>query len=218
MMELANGVLPDGTRYISEENLRARREPQVQIGENRSYGMGLYIEQQGGVTVIHHDGSMIGYKSAMFFLPDAGVGAVILTNADEGEILLTPFLRRLLEVLYDARPQAADDLASAAERHNAEQAKERERLRIPADPAATARLKPRYHNAALGDLVVKKQGAKVIFDLGEWTVTVGTRANDDGTISFVAIDPGMDFEFVAGEGTLTIRDRQHEYVFTAGAP
>ena len=40
-------------------------------------------------------------------IPEAGVGAVILTNAGNGQLLLRPFMRRLLEVLYDGRPEAA---------------------------------------------------------------------------------------------------------------
>jgi hypothetical protein len=48
---------------------------------------------------------------------------------------------------------------------------------------------------------------------------VATRRNDDGTTSFVTIDPGVNgFEFVPaqreGKRTLVIRDGQHEYVYT----
>lgn len=43
--------------------------------------------------------------------------------------------------------------------------------------------------------------------------------NDDGTISFVTTNPSVtEFEFVAGDKagkrTLTIRDGEHEYIFT----
>jgi len=51
---------------------------------------------------------------------------------------------------------------------------------------------------------------------------VASRKNDDGTTSFITIDPGTDgFEFVVGERegkrALVIRDGQHEYTFTEGA-
>jgi hypothetical protein len=51
---------------------------------------------------------------------------------------------------------------------------------------------------------------------------VAARHNDDGTISFVSIDPGLrGLEFVVGgpaeNRTLTIRDGQHTYVFTRDA-
>ncbi len=58
-----------------------------------------------------------------------------------------------------------------------------------------------------------------MFDFGEWKSEVATRANPDGTTSFVTIAPGVDgFELVVGKRpdgkrTLAMRDAQHEYVF-----
>ena len=46
--------------------------------------MGLWLEDVKGIRVIRHGGSMFGYKSNFFLVPDLGVGAVILTNADSG--------------------------------------------------------------------------------------------------------------------------------------
>jgi len=51
---------------------------------------------------------------------------------------------------------------------------------------------------------------------------VASRKNDDGTISFITIDPTDDgFEFVMGQRggkrVLIIRDGQHEYIFTEAA-
>jgi hypothetical protein len=71
----------------------------------------------------------------------------------------------------------------------------------------------------LGELVVKKQGQATVFDFGEFASSVASRRNDDGTFSFLTIDPGADgFEFVpserGGKRVLLIRDAQHEYVFT----
>ena len=80
-LELARGRLPDGTTFITEKNLLARRAPQVGAGEESWYGMGLSLEDVKGIRVISHGGSMFGYKSNFFLVPDAGVGGVILTNA-----------------------------------------------------------------------------------------------------------------------------------------
>jgi len=182
--------------------------------------MGLEVDTTWGVPVVHHGGSMIGYRSDLLFLPEQGIGAVILTNSDAGGYLLGPFMRRILEVVFDGRPEAAEDVASAAQRKRARIAKERARLVVPADPEATARLAARYTSAALGEIAVKKQGAATAFDFGAWSSAVASRKNDDGTISFLTIDPSYDgFEFVVGERAgkraLIIRDAQHEYVFSA---
>jgi CubicO group peptidase (beta-lactamase class C family) len=213
-MELARGKLPDGRQLVSEKNLLARRVKQVAIGETASYGMGLFADTKWNVTVLRHGGSMIGYKSDMLMLPEHGVGAVVLTNADTGSILAGNFRRRLLEVLFDGKPEALDSLLSIAKDWKANVAKERERLVAPADATAAATLATRYYNPALGGLTVTASNGSTVFDLGEWKSAVASRKNDDGTVSFRTIDPGLGgFEFVVSGNTLVVRDSQHEYVF-----
>jgi CubicO group peptidase (beta-lactamase class C family) len=217
-LELAKGKLPDGTQLVSEENILARRAPQVETGENQSYGMGLSIDKTWGVTVVHHGGSMAGFKSDLMFLPDYGVGAVLLTNSDTGGILLRPLMRRLLEVLFDGKPEAAGNIDAAAANYKAGRAKQRERLVVPADPALIAKLAPHYTSTVLGDINVRKDGSATAFDFGEWKSAVASRKNDDGTVSFITVDPSVNgFEFVvserSGKRALVIRDGQHEYVF-----
>jgi CubicO group peptidase (beta-lactamase class C family) len=214
-MELANGRLPNGRELVSEKNLLARRVKQVAIGETAAYGMGLFTDRKWSVTVIRHGGSMIGYKSDMVMLPEHGVGAVILTNADTGSMLAGAFGRRLLEVLFDGKPEAMENLLTASKNRKTAVAKERERLVVPPDPAETTKLAPRYRNAALGDIIVRTTPGGTIFDFGEWKSAVASRKNDDGTISFQTIDPGAGgFGFVVAGNTLVLRDSQHEYVFT----
>ena len=221
-LELAQGKLPNGKQLVSAENLLARRAPQIAIGEDVTYGMGLTVDRTYAVPVVHHGGSMAGYKSDIIFLPDSGIGAVLLTNSDNGGMLLRPFLRRLLEIAFDGKPEAAGDVAAAATRHKAYLAKERERLVVPADPSVVTQLAARYHSKELGELDVLKKDGVTTFDFGEWRSTVASRKNDDGTISFITIDPtNQGFEFVVGERSgkrvLIIRDGQHEYIFTEAA-
>ena len=221
-MELARGVLPNGTRYINEQPLLIRRAPQVPIGRDETYGMGLEVDSTWGIPIVHHGGSMIGYKTDMIFLPDHNVGAVILTNSDTGQLMLAPFRRKLLEVLFDGAPEADARVAAGAKSMHAQIAAERPKLTVPAAVDTARALAPRYHNAALGDITVTlanttPTSAETWFDFGEWKSQVASRKNQDGTTSFVTITPGMDgLEFVVGpEGqrTLTFRDAQHEYVF-----
>jgi CubicO group peptidase (beta-lactamase class C family) len=218
-MELALGRLPDGTQLVSKESLLERRKGQVQSGEDTVYGMGLLINTQYGIPVVSHGGSMFGYKSDMIFLPDHGVGAVILTNSDSGGYLGGLFRRRLLEVLFDGKPEAVEQARAARLQRIANLAKRRERLVVPADVAEVGKLAARYASPALGALVVRSREGATIFDFGKWHSAVASRKNDDGTISFVSIDPTVDgFNFVVGERdgkkALIIRDAQHEYAFT----
>ena len=218
-MELANGKLPDGKTYIPKDVLLDRRAPQVAIGKDETYGMGLMVDTEYDIPVVHHGGDMIGFHSDMIWLPDHNVGAVILTNGDPGWTLRTQFRRRLLEVLFDGKPEAAAQVAASGKAFYEQIAAERKLLTVPADPAESAKLAPRYANAALGEIGVSRPNGATVFDFGEWKSAVASKKNPDGTVSFVTTAPGISgFEFVVGAGpkpTLITRDAQHEYVFEA---
>jgi hypothetical protein len=192
------------------------------VGEDVTYGMALMVDKRYGIPVVHHGGDLAGYHSDMIWLPEHGVGAVILTNGDSGVYIRGPLLRRLLEVLFDGKPEAEAALKVAAEQRKAGIAKDRERLVVPADAAAAARLAPRYASAQLGTVTVRKEGTATVFDAGEWKSYVASRKNDDGTMSFITTDPTLSgFEFVVadkdGKRRLVLRDAQHEYVFVEDA-
>ena len=216
-MELDEGTLPDGKRFIGKETLLARRAPQVSIGKDATYGMGLVVDTKYGTPVVHHGGDLIGYHSDMMWLPQLNVRAVILTNGDPGWALRGPCQRKLLEVLFDGRPEADADVTAQAKRFFDQLAADRKLLTVPADAADAGRLASRYVNDALGDITVRRSASTVVFDFGEWKSGVASRHNPDGTVSFITIAPGITgLEFVVGAGpkpTLTIRDAQHEYVF-----
>jgi hypothetical protein len=96
-------------------------------------------------------------------------------------------------------------------------AAERKLLAVPPEPAAVAKLAPRYASDALGQIAVTK-GAKAVFDFGEFKSEVASRSNPDGTLSFLTTIPGFTgLEFVVGRDsdkrTLVFRDAQHEYTF-----
>ena len=218
-MEMAEGALPDGKRYISREALLARRAAQVTIGKDATYGMGLMVDTTYGVPVVHHGGSLFGYKSDMMWLPEQNAGSVILTNSDPGGILLGHFQRKLLEVLFDGKPEADAELASDTKSFFQQLQAERKLLTVPAEAAVAGKLAPHYVNAGLGDITVVRQGPATLFDFGEFKSEMASRHNPDGSVSFITIVPGFTgFEFVVGNGpnpTLVARNAQHEYVFEA---
>jgi CubicO group peptidase (beta-lactamase class C family) len=217
-MELALGVLADGTRLVSQESLVERRKEQVRMGEDTVYGMGLVIESRNGIPVVHHGGSLFGYKSDMVFLPDHGVGALILTNSDTGAYLTGLLRRRLLEVLFDGNPEAVEQAKVALAQRTANIAKNRERLVVPADAAVVSKLAGHYVSPALGELRVRTQPGATVFDFGTWHTAMASRRNDDGTTSLISIDPTIGgFNFVVserdGKRALIVREAQHEHAF-----
>ena len=165
---------------------------------------------------------MIGFYSDMMWLPDHGVGAVVLTNGEPGWLIRSGFRRKLLEVLFDGKQEADESLRARSEQFLSSMAVEYELLSIPAATSESAELADYYRNAALGEIVVTRTDSITTFDFGEWKSEVGSRVNPDGTVSFMTIAPGITgLEFVVGSGeekTLIMRDTQHEYVFDALTP
>ena len=217
-MEIDRGMLPDGKRYIGEAALMQRREPQIATGVDRNYAMALGVDKSDGVTVIDHGGDMGGFHSNMMWWPEQKVGAVILTNADEGVYLRGPFKRRLMELMFDgeAQAQATADANAKANREGFDAF--RKLLQIPGDAAALAALAPRYRNDALGDIVVSRRDGKARIDVGAFSSEIVTQPQPDGSMAFVTIDPvAAGFQLVRadkdGMRKLVVRDGQHEYVF-----
>jgi CubicO group peptidase (beta-lactamase class C family) len=215
-MELAKGKLPDGKRFVSEETLLARRVPQIAIGADESYAISLVVNTELGIPYLQHGGDVVGFKSGFFFLPEHGIGGVILSNSDA--TLRRAFIRRTLELLFDGNPEAAEDLTLAVGKRRAWVAEERANLVLPADPAVAAKLAKRYASATLGAIDVHTDAKGTVFDFGPWKSRIASRKNDDGTTTLVPIDPGVgrvDF-VVADQGgvrRLLLRDPQHEHVF-----
>jgi CubicO group peptidase (beta-lactamase class C family) len=217
-MELAEGQLPNGKQYVSKEALLARRQPQVAVSTDVNYGMGLFVDTVYGTRVIRHGGDMIGFHSDMIWLPEHGVGAVVLTNGDPGWIIRSVFRRKLLEVLFDGRPEADGQVAAQAKAYYEELAGERKLLTVPASADAADKLVEFYSNSAVGNIAVQRREGRLYFDFGEFSSEMASRVNPDGTTSFLTMAPGLTgIEFVVGKKddkkTLTLRDAQHEYVY-----
>jgi CubicO group peptidase (beta-lactamase class C family) len=219
-MELSNGKLPNGKRYVAEAHLLARRAPQVSMDENASYGLGLVVERRYGIDFVYHSGDVVGYHSTMMWLPEHGVGGVLLANGDPGWSLQRAFRRKLLELLFDGRPEADAWVSAQAKSFYSDLAEKLKLVTLPADAADAGKLASRYANDELGEIAVRRAGSAVIFDFGEWSSEVASIRNPDGSVSFRAVDAGtfaFELEFVVAVGpkrALKLREGQHEYTFT----
>ena len=219
-LELSKGVTPEGRRLVSEANMLERRKRGVPVGEDIWYGMGLFNRLAWGVPVVTHGGTLQGYHSDWWALPDEGIGAVILTNGDSGAAMLDPFLRRLLEVIYDGSPEAVQEVTAAATRLKAQARDRRARLTLPGDPAVLANLGVRYNGPEGSSLTIRTIGGRKWIQAGSIKGPLATRKNADGSVSVVSIAPGfIGFDGVVATDaqnrrTLTMRDSQHAYVYT----
>ncbi len=218
-LELSEGVLPGGKRLVSAANLLTRRQPTVKLGEDIFYGMGLVVDKSSGATLIRHGGGIAGYRSDIAILPDADVGAVILTNGGGGTYLPRPFMRRLMELVYDGEDKAAGDIDAGVKNLRDLQAETRQGLSLPAVPDLAARVAGIYGNDELGRLAARREGDRLYFDYALYSTEMGSLVGADGQVSF--FDPfvaGLTFTLSENDGkpALTLKefDASHEYRFT----
>ncbi|MEU0939443.1 serine hydrolase domain-containing protein [Embleya sp. NPDC005971] len=84
---VARGLLPDGTRLLSEASALAMREPQVHAPDigavGTVWGLGWNLFDWVGGPVIGHDGGAIGQSAILRVAPESGVSIAILTNGGD---------------------------------------------------------------------------------------------------------------------------------------
>lgn len=217
-LELAAGRDAKGNVFVSEANLMRRREPQIKITERESYGLGLFVENDHGLRVLHHGGNTFGFTSDMFVLPDQGVGVVFLTNAGSANALRNAVRRRVLELLFDAKEEAKKGIEFGVARRRDVRAKELAKISVQPDESWLKGLSGGYANAGLGRATVRIEQKAGVFDAGEWKSRFGQRKEEDGTIKAVLLDaPVAGLELIVGDAsgapTLTVDAGQQNYTF-----
>ncbi len=190
--EANNGKLPNGRQLIRPESVIARRHPQVATGLDSFYGMGLGINQKLGITTLNHTGTVFGFNSILFLIPENGVGLVAMSNADQGVGLLTLARQRLLELIYDTTPKAELALTRLVEQ-NATTSQEQIKLTAHANRELENLLASKYTHPLLGTITVRKMGDDLHFDFGDWSTRVIGQKDDQGIVTFSSIDPSVGF-------------------------
>jgi len=95
-LNLGRGEL-DGKRILSEDMAKNLHNPQMIIKEKEmmpyelpecdftSYGLGWFVESYRGHKLVHHGGTIDGYKTLVGFLPNEGIAFSVLTNMNANQ-------------------------------------------------------------------------------------------------------------------------------------
>lgn len=218
-MELAKGRLPDGSRYIGEAALLERQVGQVaRGGMDQWYGMGLKINENQGLRIVTHGGSMAGYQGEFAFLPAHGVGMVLLMNADAGAEVRGFFQDRLLEVLFDLDLGVQARMAERASARGQAAKDEARRLKAPLDAGLQARLAGHYRSEALGDIQIVAGKGATWLDTGGWRSELAAPTDPSATTVVETISPGgaglvLEAGERSGRRTLRVSDGERDYEF-----
>ena len=87
-LHLDVGKTQDGTQLVSNENITAMREPQVESPDRytlgKHWGLGVILFEWDGRAVYGHDGGTIGESSRLRIVPDANLAIALCANGGAG--------------------------------------------------------------------------------------------------------------------------------------
>lgn len=215
---LNDGVAPDGTQVVSADNLNMTWQPQVAISADLSYGLGWVIENYRGVRVLWHDGGTLGFASQMAFVPDAGVGVIVLSNGQGAQVVTQSIRERLLELVFDQEPKIEAQLDSIYGKPDASESVDRYGV---LDPDAVEPFLGAWTNDALGAVTLVLEDDQLILDAGEWRTELRPYLDESGEflfyITYSAPLAGVDVHLnTADDGSpaLVVGSGVTEYPFT----
>ncbi|MFG0258505.1 MAG: amidohydrolase family protein [Phycisphaerales bacterium JB043] len=131
----------EGERLLDIDHLENTYLPRISIppndpsgismafptAENLSYALGWFVYERDGLRVIEHGGGTNGFSSIVGFVPEIGIGYIVLQNMQNGDSLLNLVIReRVLDMLTGSELRDGSP-ASLPFRPNA--------LSLPTDPA-----------------------------------------------------------------------------------
>ena len=216
-LELGKGEL-DGKRVVSERNLVERRKPRVKISAKQSYGLALFIDESRGLEAIGHGGNTFGFTADATFFPEHGLGLVILTNAAAANGYTGAVRRRLIEIVFDANPEAEQQLAFGIKQLAESLKKQMAEVTMSPDPAFVEPLAGKWTNPRLGTIEIRRDATGFTLDAGEWRSTIAEHKDPSGTRRIILGAPpfaGMAFWPQPNEGKtmLLFETAQQKYWF-----
>ena len=103
---LLGGGVHEGRRILSESSARAMLTRQfTNHPEQAGYGFTLFQDWDHGISAFGHGGSMTGYASHLYLVPDHGLGIFVAYNQESAGLAATA-IDRVVGALWPARPRS----------------------------------------------------------------------------------------------------------------
>jgi CubicO group peptidase (beta-lactamase class C family)/D-alanyl-D-alanine dipeptidase len=100
----ARGAIPGGGRILKPETLEAMWTPQfAPPGTKRGFGIGFAVSELRGHRWIGHDGAVYGFATTLQALPDARLGAVVVTTKDFANAVIDRIAEEALGLMLARR-------------------------------------------------------------------------------------------------------------------
>jgi CubicO group peptidase (beta-lactamase class C family) len=205
-------------------NIRKRWEPSATLSDTAHYGLCLMNETKIGITQLGHGGATMGFSTQMFFLPGVNVGMIVLCNVQNNDVLVFQHAleRKLFELLFDARNIAHKQLHESIANSKQMITSIFKTKQIAAEPvdSLVKQYLGTYTHDVLGTVTICQDGARVLFDAGEWTVPLGQQIEPDGTTYLIGLNGILSWRVLRPIRTesnvvqeFSFDSGQHTYVF-----
>lgn len=216
LMELGTGRLPGKEPLISEEALLERRRPGIKVDDKTSYGLGLIISNESGLRVVHHGGNTLGFSADMYFVPESGFGAVVLTNAWAAVEFLEGMRQKIRELVFGDEGRACEIVETA--KIAKEDFLTRLRTRVKADAESTAwigEILGTYRSAELGGARITRNDHGYCVDFDEWSSDLAAEIQPGGDRLLRLISPPWvgSMKMLVGDDELVLDAAQMKYIF-----
>ncbi len=219
LMELRLGKTADGKQLFSKEQIILRRTPGVKIDETTTYGLGLFLEKNKGISIIGHGGNTMGFTHDLFFLPDHDVGVVVQANAGSVNGFRNSIKQKILEILLEAKPKSEEMLQFSKGVYKQMGEKARERIsRKSGDSKWIKDYVGTYTNKDLGRVTITSKKSDFIFETSRWSSGIATAKEKTGERLLALISPpwsgGAELRVSKESGKkLILDDEQSKYEF-----
>lgn len=182
-LHLGGGVF-QGRRLVAEGTLRETHTPQTiipfgpearrtQPGLNfLFYALGWTVQDYRGTTLVQHSGGIDGLRSRVAFLPELGVGLVVLTNRGGPSVLHDVIRNHILDGYLGADGTDWSPIFLEPVRAQAEEARRAEAALVEARVPGTTPSLPlqgytgAYGNQAFGEAHVRLEHGALVVQLG----------------------------------------------------
>jgi CubicO group peptidase (beta-lactamase class C family) len=220
-VELAKGKV-GGKPVFSEKNVLERAKPMVKSDDRSAYGLGLLVERYHGLDLVWHTGGTLGFNTIALWLPEHDVGIVVLTNAAGANAYLQAARRRLIEVLFDAKAEARENLVASLARRL--ERVERETASLDKSPARSfvAGIAGEYRDPTLGSIKLRWDGSRGVVETADWKSGFGRVKESGGDRLLLLEPPWVGFELLVRKNdngtSIVLQEGQETYAFTAVNP
>ena len=189
VMQMNRGLALNGARVVSTQNLEKLWAPQVNVAPGVDYGLGLFVSSYRGKRVLYHGGNLAGSTSQAFFMPEDGVGLVVLSNA-ESSLVPDILLNRVLNSVFDQPQYSEAAIVNAISSTRAAYVTALAQSET-IDAGLAATYLGTYADPKGGNLTVTYRNGRFAFDFGELTLPmlryVDRAADPLGTGPFVVL-------------------------------